>query len=217
MRQGYSFNKNATDLKSLKQYKKIMEIETLLSELEKCQENYKSEEILALDSRNLLEKENQILKSLKEYQSASVDFKEKHGEDKLHNYQNSGLFYISWTEEANSKLAKDLLYYNDFCKSHIDHIDTSEQILEATKEKVNTLTNKVDNLLKEQPLNETIADRAKNIDECCICMCPYDTENHKHSCITSCGHRFGRSCLASLKRCPICLKRFKSKNVITLY
>ena len=213
MRRRHSFVKKAKDFKALKQYKTIMKIQSLLTELEQSQEDFKSEEKIVLDSRNLLEKEMQFINSLREYAAAISDFKTNNGDDKLLEYQNT----LS-SSNYNCKFAKDLVYYTRYYKSHREEVVKSDLILEEKKGKVNALGEKVENLLKDQPLNDTIPESPK-VDECAICLCPYDTENHKHSAITTCGHRFGSSCLNRLsnKRCPICFQRFKSNKVITLY
>ena len=221
MRRRHSFVKKAKDFKALKQYKTIMKIQSLLTELEKNQEDFKREEGLVLDSRKLLEVEEQFVIGLCKYKLATNDFKKNHGKNGLNQYLNSPispLVAIQTIDSSTSKLLQDVNHYAEYYKSHKNQVIKSERNLEEKKGKVNALGEKVENLLKEQPLNRTIPE-SPPVEECAVCLCPYDTENHKHSAITTCGHRFGSSCLRHItnKRCPICFQQFKLKNIITLY
>ena len=56
---------------------------------------------------------------------------------------------------------------------------------------------------------------------CEICLEPYDHMNHWQSCITICGHMFGRSCIVrnfeESNRCPKCNRIYTKENIITLF
>jgi hypothetical protein len=55
---------------------------------------------------------------------------------------------------------------------------------------------------------------------CIICFGDYN-DNHQQSCITVCGHVFGKRCIEHnftiTNRCPKCNKTYKKKDIITLF
>ena len=64
--------------------------------------------------------------------------------------------------------------------------------------------------------------RIDNLDpDCVICLEKFDKGNHFHCALTSCGHRFGESCirkvLDSTEVCPVCNADFEEDNILRLF
>ncbi|CAG5103914.1 Oidioi.mRNA.OKI2018_I69.chr1.g998.t1.cds [Oikopleura dioica] len=83
-------------------------------------------------------------------------------------------------------------------------------------------------ILEKEKISDMIEKKFMTYDDlvdllpsCEICLEKYDTNEHWESCITVCGHKFGKSCIEknfeTSKRCPKCDKLYEKENIITLF
>ena len=120
---------------------------------------------------------------------------------------------------------------SELTEKHFE-IQSKERLVKAKKTESQRSKDKITSLEKE--LDEKIKTNVERMSSlsvnqqdttnekvCDICMEEYDKKEHFHSCISLCGHRFGKSCLEKTllirKGCPICNKNFKPVHIIRLF
>ncbi|CAG5105062.1 Oidioi.mRNA.OKI2018_I69.chr1.g1799.t1.cds [Oikopleura dioica] len=77
------------------------------------------------------------------------------------------------------------------------------------------------NLCELKDPEKLMAAASDSLPTCSICLERYNKEDHLESVLTTCGHKFGRSCieksLETNEYCPKCNKISKNQNVLTIF
>ena len=127
---------------------------------------------------------------------------------------------INEDEEFSGKLK---VYARSIVSEHENNVNKAEKIFEQrlslNKEKLIALLKDAEDLCDPENL---LKDQVKDLlPSCEICLNNYDHNEHWQSCITVCGHMFGKSCIErsfeSNNRCPKCNKIFEKKDILTLF
>ena len=122
------------------------------------------------------------------------------------------LDYRDSDDDYGDEVENDVGRYREAQKIFEERLASNEKELAALKKEVEDLC-QPENLLKE-----FIKDF---LPTCEICMNNYDHNEHWQSCITVCGHMFGKSCIEknfeNNNRCPKCNRKYEKKDIITLF
>jgi len=206
--------------------------EKLIDEIENLQTQHEEEEsLIRVTIQNKDFETNAIQMEVNESESKMSVLKDEIKKiiEKKENYSDEIRALEEKIDGLNTQMTEKHFEIHGMSKSN----DMKLQKMEKLENEKNKLRDELDKMvaenvervsslsLKTENIRDNQSDSSEN--SCAICFEAYNKEDHYHSCITLCGHRFGLSCLEKLQAqqaqacCPICNKNFQACNVIKLF